>query len=62
MRFTTRVPPPEDSPVPGVIPGKVHVQHEPERDVRPQYEPERPTRPPTPWVRLRRLFGHGARS
>ena len=62
MRFTTRVQPPEDSPVPGVIPGAVHVRNEPDRAARPMREPERPGPPRTSRTRLRWRFGRGHRS
>jgi hypothetical protein len=62
MRFSTRVPPPEDSPAPGVIPGAVHVHNQPDHAARPKHGPERPARPRAAWTGLRRRFGRGHRS
>ncbi len=62
MRATSNVQPPEDSPVPGVIPGTVHVHNEPDHAQRAAREPETPTRLRPPKRRLRWLFGRGHRS
>jgi hypothetical protein len=62
MRGTSNVQPPEDSPVPGVIPGTVHVHNEPDHARRAAREPEPPSRLRRPRRRLRRLFGRGHRS
>jgi hypothetical protein len=62
MRISSREQPPEDSPVPGVIPGTVHVHNEPDHAHRTEREPEPPTRPRPLKRRLRRLFGRGHRS
>ena len=45
MRFPSRLPPIDDSPVPGVIPGKVHVHDEPTDQPAPR---ERPVDTPSP--------------
>ena len=62
MRFTSRVQPPDDSPVPGVIPGTVHVHNEPDHTQRAARERETPKRPATANRRLRWWFGRGHRS
>lgn len=62
MRFSTRLRPADDSPVPGVIPGAVHVHNEPDHAARQRYEPDRPVRPSASRTRPRRRPGRGHRS
>lgn len=62
MRFTpTRVQPLDDSPAPGVIPGAVHVHHEPEHAARPADRSERPAPAHRRAVPLHRRFRAGHR-
>jgi hypothetical protein len=63
MRFTpTRVPPPDDSPAPGVIPATVQVHVGAQRAARPTEHSPRPARPRLPAVALHRRFHAGHRS
>ncbi len=62
MRYATRVPPLDDSPVPGVIPGTVHVHNEPDHAARAKRPRESAPRPRPSLSRLRRAFGRGHRS
>ena len=61
MRLSTRAQPPDDSPIPGVIPGTVHVHNEPDHAERAKREPE--TARPTcgSLKRLTWRFGRGHR-
>ena len=64
MRFTSHAQPPDDSPVPGVIPGTVHPHNEPTREhaSRLLLDPPAPAPPRASQARRRWRIRRGRRS